>query len=60
MRQEARAEQRTLADESQKIASETMQVQDQDIQESVSKLLQDIDSDPFLLKILWKHVRDAE
>ena len=60
MRQEARAQQRTLADESQKIASETMQVQDQDIHESVSKLLQDIDGDPFLLKILWKHVRDAE
>jgi hypothetical protein len=60
MRQEAREEQKALANESQKIASEALQVQDEDIQDSVNKLLCDIAGDPFLLKILWKHVTDAK
>ena len=60
MRQEAREDQKALATESQKIASEALQVQAEDIKYSVDQLLCDISGDPFLLKILWKHVTDAK
>jgi hypothetical protein len=50
---------RALAAESQETASQTVPQPD-DILNSVKELLRDINLDPFLLRTLQKHVKEAQ